>query len=102
MIEDTAKTTFIKDEIECEILFTTENPETGKKYMAYTDHSTDSRGHIRMYLASYTESENGFVLSPMETEESQAVINNVLDCILPELDGEDVRDFILPELAEFE
>ncbi|MGN1012133.1 MAG: hypothetical protein ACI4QO_08625 [Clostridia bacterium] len=86
MAETEEQTIFLKDGKECEILFETENPETGKKYMAYTDHSLDFRGHARMYLVSLVENGNGFIWLPIGAEEAQAVIGDVLDCLLPEME----------------
>lgn len=40
-------------QVECDLLFTFDAPETGKAYMAYTDYSKDENGLSNIYVYSY-------------------------------------------------
>lgn len=39
--------------VECDILFTFDSEETGKVYIAFTDHSKDNEGNEVFYAKSY-------------------------------------------------
>ena len=47
--------TIIKDgkEVECDLLFTFDSEDTGKAYMAFTDHSKNEDGRNNIYVKSY-------------------------------------------------
>ncbi|MBQ8132378.1 MAG: DUF1292 domain-containing protein [Bacilli bacterium] len=40
-------------EVECEVIFTFESPDTGKAYIGYTDHSIGEDGKKTIYVSSY-------------------------------------------------
>ncbi len=40
-------------QVECDLLFIFDAPETGKAYMAYTDYSKDENGFNNIYIYSY-------------------------------------------------
>ena len=40
-------------EVECEIVFTFDSPDTGKTYIGYTDHSIAKDGKKTIYVSSY-------------------------------------------------
>lgn len=49
------KIVILKDgeEVECEVLFTFDSPDTNKSYIGYTDHSIASNGRKNIYVSSY-------------------------------------------------
>lgn len=49
------KIVILKDgeEVECEVLFTFDSPDTNKFYIGYTDHSIASNGRKNIYVSSY-------------------------------------------------
>lgn len=59
--------------IECDLLFTFDSPDTGKTYMAYTDHTKDELGSLNMYVYSYDP-----VLGIVDvvTDEAEAAMTN--------------------------
>ena len=69
---------FMVDGKEYSVIFTAENRESGKKYIAYTDGSFNEQGRTRMFFSAYTENENGISLIPASTDEQQTVIQNAL------------------------
>ena len=40
-------------EVECEVIFTFESPDTGKAYIGYTDHSIGEDVKKTIYVSSY-------------------------------------------------
>ena len=72
----------VKDEngknIECEILFTFESPETNKNYVVYTDHTKNESGEVKVYANVYDKSGNNRELLPIETEEEWNTIEAIL------------------------
>lgn len=71
-------------EVECEVLFTYEDDETKKNYIAYTDNTTDEEGNTKVYASIYNPDEDETKLLPIETEKEWKVIETILD----ELQGE--------------
>ncbi len=65
-------------EVECEILFTYENPNTGKNYIVYTDNTTDDEGNTKVMAAIFNPEEDDPDLLPIETEEEWEMIENIL------------------------
>ncbi len=69
------------NEILCQILFTFESEELGKKYVLFYPLSSeeDEDGKVDVMAASYVEGEDGQgELSPVETDEEWALIEEVL------------------------
>ena len=69
-------------EVECEPLFTFESEETGKKYIVYTDDTTDDSGNVKVYASTYIiEGDQGdkYNLSPIETDKEWKVIETILN-----------------------
>lgn len=99
MFEDTKFTIVAEDgrEVECEILFTFENPVTGKNYVVYVDGSTDENGVIQVYASVYDPTGENTRLMPVETEEEWEMIEKLLESMEDRLgddgDGFDEDDF---------
>ena len=67
------------EEIECEVLFTTDSDETKKSYIVYTDNSMDEFGNIKTYASIYDPSGNDLKLAPIETEKEWNMIEKILE-----------------------
>ena len=65
-------------EIEYEVLFTFESDETGKKYIVYTDNSTDDSGNVKVYASIYTGEGDSLVLEAIETDKEWKIIDKIL------------------------
>ena len=72
----------VKDEngknIECEILFTFESPETNKNYVVYTEKKKNESGEVKVYANVYDKGGNNRELLPIETEEEWNTIEAIL------------------------
>ena len=66
-------------EVECEVLFTFESDETGKKYMVYTDNTVDEEGNTKVYASSYEVEGEEQKLLPIETDKEWAIIETILN-----------------------
>lgn len=66
-------------EIEYEVLFTFESDETGKKYIVYTDNSTDDSGNVKVYASIYTGEGESLVLEAIETDKEWKIIDKILE-----------------------
>lgn len=82
----------IKDEngknVECEILFTFESPETKKNYIIYTDNTKDEAGAVKVYANIYDKDGASKELLPLETEEEW----NTVESILAKLEASEAGD----------
>ncbi len=68
-------------EVECEVLFTFENEETGKNYIVFTDGEIDEEdGCTKVYanVIEYGDDGESATLRGIETEEEYAVIEDIL------------------------
>lgn len=77
-----SKTMYVIDEngkeVAMEILFTFENEEKGKKYVLFTD---PNKGDGETFASCYDDEGN---LSPIETEEEWAMVEEVLNAFVEE------------------
>ena len=78
-------------EIKCEILFTYEDEETKKNYMAYTDNTIDEEGNTKVYASIFNHEEENPVLLPIETDEEWKIIEGILASLSNETDDEDKK-----------
>lgn len=76
-------------EIQCEVLFTFENEETGKNYIVYTDNSFDEEGNVKVYASIYNPDEDETKLLPVETAEEWAFIESILEQLQDDMNGDD-------------
>ena len=70
------------NEVLCEILLTTENEDTGKKYIVFypIESKADEDGRIELMAASYTEGEDGTGdLNQIETDEEWEFIEEAIE-----------------------
>lgn len=67
-------------EVKCELYFSFVSEDTGKGYVAYTDHSKDESGKENVYVFSFDPDSEEKVLSDISDEE-MAMVNHVVDKI---------------------
>ncbi len=64
-------------EVECEVLFTFDCEETARSYMVYTDNTVDENGDTVVYASIISPDTDE--LLPIETEEEQDMINELME-----------------------
>lgn len=65
--------------IECEMLFTFEDPETLKNYIVYTDNTEDEEDNTNVFASIYEPKEENPTLYPIETDKEWDLIEMLLD-----------------------
>ncbi len=65
-------------EVTYEILFTFDNEELKRTYVAYTDHQKDKDGKENIYMGYINPYANDFELLPVTTPEEISMFNDVL------------------------
>ena len=91
-MDETMTFTILNDEgkeIQCEVLFTFENEETGKNYIVYTDNSFDEEGNVKVYASIYNPDEDETKLLSIETEEEWKFIETILEQLQDDMNGDD-------------
>ena len=68
-------------EVECDLLFTFDSPDTGRAYMVYTDHTKDAEGRNTLYIMYYDPvlEKIGEVTNEKELEMVNKVIEQIRD-----------------------
>ena len=56
------------EEVKYDVLFTFDNEETNKSYIAYTDNTYDDDGNISVYASTYDPNSSEVILGKIETE----------------------------------
>lgn len=85
------------EEVECQVLFTFENEETGKNYIAFTDGEIDEEdGCTKIYanIIEYGEDGETATLRKIETDDEYDVIEDILQ----KLQTEEGIDELLNEI----
>ena len=72
-------------EVVYDVLFTFENEETGKNYMAYTDNTRDEEGNIQVYASIYNPNDPDSELEPITGEKEWKVIETILETLQEEI-----------------
>ena len=72
-------------EVVYDVLFTFENDETGKNYIAYTDNTRDDSGNIQVYASTYDPDDPQSKLEAIETEKEWKVIETILETLQEEI-----------------
>jgi len=73
------------NEVVCDILFTFDNEETKKSYIAYTDNSKDSQGRVQIYASIYDPNDPEMKLEEIKTEKEWKVIDTILETLQEQL-----------------
>lgn len=72
-------------EVVYDVLFTFENDETKKNYIAYTDNTRDEAGNIQVYASTYNPDDPETKLEAIETEKEWKVIETILETLQEEI-----------------
>ena len=72
-------------EVVYDVLFTFENDETGKNYIAYTDNTRDDAGNIQVYASTYDPENPEGKLEAIETDKEWKVIETILETLQEEI-----------------
>ncbi len=85
-VDDLGKIIIEKDgkEVECEILFTFDNEDLRRSYVAYTDHSVTESGRENIYVASYDPIVGTGELEKITSQEELQMVQEVLEQIASE------------------
>lgn len=75
----------IKDEngndVYYDILFTFDSDETGKSYVAYTNHKKNEKGNVEVYTSCYDTYAENPVLVDIKTKEELNTVEEILNTI---------------------
>ena len=75
------------EEVVCDILFTFDNEETHKSYVAYTDNTKDENGRVRVYASTYDPKDLSKKLEDIQTEKEWKVIQTIIETLQEEVTG---------------
>lgn len=73
------------EEVKYDVLFTFDNEETNKSYIAYTDNTFDEEGNISVYASIYDPNSKEMVLEEIKTDKEWKVIETILNTIQQEV-----------------
>ena len=73
------------EEVKYYVLFTFDNEETNKSYIAYTDNTYDDDGNISVYASTYDPNSSEVILGKIETENEWKVVETILNTIQQEV-----------------
>lgn len=73
------------EEVKYDVLFTFDNEETNKSYIAYTDNTYDDDGNISVYASIYDPNSSEVILGKIETENEWKVVETILNTIQQEV-----------------
>ena len=76
------------NEVVYDVLFTFDNDETGKSYIAYTDNTRDDAGNIQVYASTYDPENPEGKLEAIETDKEWKIIETILEEIQSEANDE--------------
>lgn len=74
------------DKVKCEILFTYEDEQTNKHYIAYTDNSVDDEGNIKVFASLIDPDERNPILHELENDSEWELIESILESLTNEED----------------
>jgi uncharacterized protein YrzB (UPF0473 family) len=66
------------EEIECEVIFTHTDENTGKTYVVYSDNVEDGLGNVGIYTGICVEEDGEEGVYPIQTEEELMMIEDIL------------------------
>lgn len=73
------------EEVKYDVLFTFDNEETNKSYIAYTDNTYDDDGNISVYASTYDPNSSEVILGKIETGNEWKVVETILNTIQQEV-----------------
>lgn len=65
-------------QIVCDILFRFQSQQTGKHYMAFTDHSKDREGNPSVFYATYDPDAEDISLAPIESQAEWEMVRDMM------------------------
>lgn len=68
-------------EIVCDILFKFQSKETGKHYMAFTDHSKDREGNPSVFYATYDPDAEDISLAPIRSQQEWMMVRDMMQAL---------------------
>ena len=68
-------------EIVCDILFTHHSEQTGKDYVAFTDHSKAPDGSASVFYATYDPNAESIDLAPIQTQSEWVMLREMFEQI---------------------
>ena len=68
-------------EIVCDVLFTHHSEQTGKDYMAFTDHSKAPDGSASVFYATYDPNAESIDLAPIQTQSEWVMLREMFEQI---------------------
>ncbi|MBR3973846.1 MAG: DUF1292 domain-containing protein [Oscillospiraceae bacterium] len=68
-------------EVVCDVLFTFHSKETGKDYLAFTDHSKDRSGNPSVFYGTYDPDAADISLAPIQTPQEWAMVRDMMNTL---------------------
>ena len=87
-LDETMHFTLVNDqgeEVQCEVLFTFEDKQTGRNYLIYTDYSRDDEGNFKVFASVYEPGGESQRLQPVQTDEEWRMIEEILSNLQQEV-----------------
>lgn len=69
-------------EVICDVLFTFQSQETGKHYMAFTDHSKDRSGNPSVFYATYDPDAADISLAPIQSQQEWMMVRELMNGLM--------------------
>lgn len=76
-------------EVECEVLFTFDNEETGKSYIVYTDNTLDEEGNTNVFASVFDPTGKNLESQPVESDKEWKIIEVILSEIQDSIENKD-------------
>ena len=80
-------------EIVCDILFTHHSEQTGKDYVAFTDHSKAPDGSASVFYATYDPNAESIDLAPIQTQSEWVMLREMFEQIQEDAAREMITQF---------
>lgn len=89
-------------EIVCDILFKFQSKETGKHYMAFTDHSKDREGNPSVFYATYDPDAEDISLAPIQSQQEWMMVRDMMQALQEDAMNEMRKKLMEAHLAQAE
>ena len=80
-------------EIVCDVLFTHHSEQTGKDYVAFTDHSKAPDGSASVFYATYDPNAESIDLAPIQTQNEWVMLREMFEQIQEDAAREMITQF---------
>ena len=80
-------------EIVCDVLFTYHSEQTGKDYVAFTDHSKAPDGSASVFYATYDPNAESIDLAPIQTQSEWIMLREMFEQIQEDAAREMITQF---------